>query len=194
MGRFTTDMNSLQIAALILLILSCAGASGVWLGRRLRPEHVSSETRTLVSASMAIVGTMTALVISLLISSSNTSFLGAPGKPAGPRRQHRNPGRLLAALRRRGRPGPSRAAALFRGEDGEPVRSDRYRDAGWSRPRGRGPARGGGLDPRVAPRRRASALAGRPGAAAGRGAWEPPTAASPRTASPPCRCRSWAWS
>jgi hypothetical protein len=75
MGRFTTDMNSLQIATLILVFLSCAGALGMWLGRRLRPDHVSSETRTLVSASMAIVGTMTALVISLLISSSNTSFL-----------------------------------------------------------------------------------------------------------------------
>jgi hypothetical protein len=75
MGRFTTEMNSLQIAVLILVTLSCAGAAGIWLGRRLRPHHVSAETRTLVSASMAIVGTMTALVISLLISSSNTSFL-----------------------------------------------------------------------------------------------------------------------
>src|SRR3954449_11683002 len=75
MGTFTTDMNSLQIAALILLILLCASASGLWLSRRLHPDHVSADTRTLVSTSMAIVGTMTALVISLLISSSNTSFL-----------------------------------------------------------------------------------------------------------------------
>src|SRR3954451_19703882 len=75
MVRFTTEMNSLQIATLILVILTCAGASGLWLSRRLQPDHVSSETRTLVSTSMAIVGTMTALVISLLISSSNTSFL-----------------------------------------------------------------------------------------------------------------------
>jgi hypothetical protein len=68
-------MNSLQISGLILVILVCASASSLWLSRRLRPEHVSAETRTLVSTSMAVVGTMTALVISLLISSSNTSFL-----------------------------------------------------------------------------------------------------------------------
>src|SRR4051812_5465530 len=74
MVRFTTEMNSLQIATLILVILSCAGASGMWLSRRMQPDHYSPETRTLVSTSMAIVGTMTALVISLLIPSSNPSF------------------------------------------------------------------------------------------------------------------------
>lgn len=75
MTTFTTDLNSLQFAALILLALFASSLAGLWFGGRLRPDHLSPETRTLVSASMAVVGTMTALVISLLISSSSTSFL-----------------------------------------------------------------------------------------------------------------------
>ena len=74
MRTFATELDSLQIALLIFAILCTAGAGGVALGRRLRPDHASSETRALVSASMAVVGTITALLISLLISTSNTSF------------------------------------------------------------------------------------------------------------------------
>jgi hypothetical protein len=47
---------------------------GVWLSRYLPEQHLSSESRTAVSVSMAVVGTLSALVMSLLISSSNASF------------------------------------------------------------------------------------------------------------------------
>ena len=44
------------------------------IGRRLPPHHMSSETKAVVSVSMAVVGTMSALVIGLLISSASSSF------------------------------------------------------------------------------------------------------------------------
>ena len=49
-------------------------ALGLLIGRCLPPHHLSGETRSVVSATMAVVGTMSALVISLLISNGNTSF------------------------------------------------------------------------------------------------------------------------
>ena len=75
MTTFATELSSLQIALLIFVILCSASAAGLAIGTRLKPDHASSETRSLVSASMAVVGTITALLISLLISTSNTSFL-----------------------------------------------------------------------------------------------------------------------
>src|SRR5216683_1534642 len=60
---------------LIILVIVFGGAVLGMLAARLLPEqHLSSETRTVVSASMAIVGTLSALVLGLLISTASTSF------------------------------------------------------------------------------------------------------------------------
>lgn len=48
--------------------------AGVQLARRLPEPHLSTETRTAVSVSMAVVGTMAALVLGLMINTSSTSF------------------------------------------------------------------------------------------------------------------------
>jgi hypothetical protein len=48
--------------------------TGLWLARRLPETHLSTETRTAVSVSMAVVGSLAALVMGLLISSASSSF------------------------------------------------------------------------------------------------------------------------
>ncbi len=66
--------TALVIALAIQLILSGAAVFGMWIGARLPEKHLSNETKTIVSTSMAVVGTIAALVISLLISSGSTRF------------------------------------------------------------------------------------------------------------------------
>ena len=62
------------IGALTFVAIACGALTGVWLSRRLPKPHLSSESRTAVSVSMAVVGTLAALVMGLLISSANSSF------------------------------------------------------------------------------------------------------------------------
>jgi hypothetical protein len=47
---------------------------GVFTARALPEHHLSDKTRTVVSLSMAVVGTLSALVLGLMISTANTAF------------------------------------------------------------------------------------------------------------------------
>ena len=62
-----------------VVILSGAFAS-LWAQQRLPARHLSDETKSLVSVSMAVVGTIAALVLGLLISNANTSFIARSGE------------------------------------------------------------------------------------------------------------------
>lgn len=67
-------MNSV-IASLSALIAICGGAFfGAWLARRLPEQHLTGETGTAVSVAMAVVGTLAALVLGLMVNSANASF------------------------------------------------------------------------------------------------------------------------
>ena len=65
---------SYLIFLFILCIVFCSAMLGMWVSRRLPAHHMAAEVKSTVSVSMAIVGTMTALVISFLITSANSSF------------------------------------------------------------------------------------------------------------------------
>jgi len=66
-------MNSVQIAGVILIVVFSGGLFGMYIGRKV-PHHMTPETKGVVTAAMAVVGTMTALVIGLLISNASSSF------------------------------------------------------------------------------------------------------------------------
>ena len=66
-------MNSVQIAGVILIIVFSGALSGIYIGRKV-PHQMTPETKRVVTASMAVAGTMTALVIGLLISGASSSF------------------------------------------------------------------------------------------------------------------------
>src|SRR4051812_24647405 len=62
------------VGALTFIVIVCGALAGVWLSRRLPEQHLSGESRTAVSVSVAVVGTLSALVMGLLISSASSSF------------------------------------------------------------------------------------------------------------------------
>jgi hypothetical protein len=72
-GRETT-MNWPEIGVVVLLVVFSGALLGMLIGRLLPPDHVSSETKSVISVSMAVVGTASALVLGLLISSAHGSF------------------------------------------------------------------------------------------------------------------------
>ena len=71
--------NPLIIGCIVFLIL-LAGAFASWTIRQRLPEHhLTDDTKGLVSVSMAVVATVSALVLGLLISNANTSFRSLGG-------------------------------------------------------------------------------------------------------------------
>jgi hypothetical protein len=67
-------MISIPIGVIIVTILFGSAMIAVRFGRLLPEHHLGAETKSVVSVSMAVVGTLGALVLGLLISTANTSF------------------------------------------------------------------------------------------------------------------------
>ena len=63
------------IVGLIVFAVVLAGAFVGWTTKqRLPKHHLTEETKNVVSVSMAVVATVSALVLGLLISNANTKF------------------------------------------------------------------------------------------------------------------------
>jgi hypothetical protein len=67
-------LNSAQIALFILCVVFGSAVLGMRISRRLPDHHLNAEAKATVSVSIAVVGTMTALVIGFLISNANSAF------------------------------------------------------------------------------------------------------------------------
>jgi hypothetical protein len=67
-------MSSIPIGVIIVAILFGSAMLAAMAGRILPENHLTSETKSVVSVSMAVVGTLGALVLGLLISTAHTSF------------------------------------------------------------------------------------------------------------------------
>jgi hypothetical protein len=67
-------MASPVIGLASFLVIFGGALLGMLAGRLLPDHHLSDQTRAAVSVSLAIVGTLSALVIGLMISSANNSF------------------------------------------------------------------------------------------------------------------------
>ncbi|MCB8877587.1 bestrophin-like domain [Acidisoma silvae] len=67
-------LHSPLIALIIMVVIFGSAMIGMLMSRVLPEAHLSAETKAVVTASMAVVGTMSALVIGLLVSTANTSF------------------------------------------------------------------------------------------------------------------------
>lgn len=69
------------VVGIVIFVAVLAGAFAGWLLRQRLPEHhLSDETKSVVSVSMATVATISALVLGLLISNANTSFSALGGE------------------------------------------------------------------------------------------------------------------
>jgi hypothetical protein len=67
-------MNSVPISVVIITILFASAMVTMFAARFLPDHHLSPETKSVVSVSVAVVGTLSALVVGLLISTANSSF------------------------------------------------------------------------------------------------------------------------
>jgi len=72
--------TSLIIAVLVFAVVSTGAFAGVMVRRRVSEQHLTDQTRSLVSVSMAMVATIAALVLGLLISNANRSFSNVQGQ------------------------------------------------------------------------------------------------------------------
>jgi hypothetical protein len=67
-------MNSLAIAGLVFACLLVAALLAMRVGRALPESHLSSESRDVVKLGLAVVATLTALVLGLLIASAKGTY------------------------------------------------------------------------------------------------------------------------
>jgi hypothetical protein len=74
-------MNNPLVVGLVVFAAILAGAFAGWKLRTLLPaQHLTEETKSLLSVSTAIVATVSALVLGLLISNANSSFIRLGGQ------------------------------------------------------------------------------------------------------------------
>ena len=92
-------MSSLEIGLGLMCVIFASAVLGMLAGQRLPAHHVSTESKATVSVAMAVVGTMTALVIGFMISNASSSFTAKNGAVA---RLSSDIVRLDALLRRYG--------------------------------------------------------------------------------------------
>ena len=67
-------MNEVVIGLISFVAIFGSALLGIFAARALPEHHLSDQTRTTVSVSAAVVGTLSALVLGLMISTANSSF------------------------------------------------------------------------------------------------------------------------
>src|SRR5262249_21672909 len=75
--------NTLIVGFAALAAIIVGTAAGGELRKRLPKDHLTDETKNLVSVSAAVVATISALVLGLLISNANTRFTQLGGEVTG---------------------------------------------------------------------------------------------------------------
>lgn len=69
-------MSSLAVSGIVLICIFGSAIFGVYLRTRLPDEHLSADTKDVVKLVVGIVGTMTGMVLGLLVASAKSSFDG----------------------------------------------------------------------------------------------------------------------
>jgi len=67
-------VSPLEITVIIFFCMFGGAMFGIWLRGVLPKEHLDAETKDLVKLGMGLIGTMTALLLGLLIASAKSSF------------------------------------------------------------------------------------------------------------------------
>src|SRR5262245_11408224 len=73
-------MQNPEIIGFIVFLILLAGAFVGWTLRHLMPAQFTDDTKSLASVSTAVVATVSALVLGLLISNANSSFSAIGGE------------------------------------------------------------------------------------------------------------------
>lgn len=73
-------MGAVQTSALVLLCIFSGAMLGMWLSNVLPEEHLSPRTKEVVTLGVGLIGTMTAMVLGLLVASTKSSFDARSGE------------------------------------------------------------------------------------------------------------------
>jgi hypothetical protein len=69
-----SSLGSLWTAAAVLVIALAGAALGMWLRRLLPEHHLSQESKSVINLAMGLVGTMSALVLGLLVGQAHANY------------------------------------------------------------------------------------------------------------------------
>jgi hypothetical protein len=72
-------MNAVLISLIVFVCVFGGALIGLWLGTVLPPHHLSADSKDVMKVGMGLVGTMTAILLGLLVASAK-SFLRQPQK------------------------------------------------------------------------------------------------------------------
>lgn len=67
-------MSSIAVDSVALISILTGLATGIWLRRVLPPDHLSGDSKKTVMGGIGLVGTMTAMILGLLVASAKTAF------------------------------------------------------------------------------------------------------------------------
>jgi len=67
-------MSPVDVSAVIFLCIFGSALLGMWLHKVLPEEHLNNETKDLVKLGVALIGTMAALLLGLLVASAKSSY------------------------------------------------------------------------------------------------------------------------
>ena len=67
-------MNPIQQAAIAFALILASAAVGTWLRTRLPEHHLTGDSKDVIKLAIALIATMSALVLALLFASTRTSF------------------------------------------------------------------------------------------------------------------------
>ena len=73
-------LSPLMIGLLVLVVILLGTFAGRTVRRLVPRDHLTEETKSLVSVSMEVVATISALLLGLLISNANNSFIALGGQ------------------------------------------------------------------------------------------------------------------
>ncbi len=111
------DINNPLTIGLVAFAVIVAGAFAGWKGRDHLPDHHrTEETKSVVSVSMTVVATISALVLGLLISNANTSFSRLGGRVTSLSAQILRLDQVLRRYGSRYRPGSKLVTTVCRAE------------------------------------------------------------------------------
>jgi len=106
-------MSPIEVSALIFLCIFAGALAGMWLRSILPPHHLSDETKDLVKLGTGLIGTMSALLLGLLLwlQPRVLTMHAAPSLPSWPPTLSCSTAPSLTTDRR-----PRRYAALLRSQ------------------------------------------------------------------------------
>ena len=67
-------MRAIAISAIVFVCTFGAAIAGIWCRSRLPEHHLSSDSKDLVRITMALIATMAALLLSLVVASAKSGF------------------------------------------------------------------------------------------------------------------------